>query len=543
MDDAGNPTPCVISRWKYRPALGYNNSNGTPAIPLQVEPNWPDGNANCLSYKAHVSNKPIVCQTCHYTPALDLAQVGPLGGSAEYPDDGVAPCPPNAAGDGKGGQPELCVANGRAQRVRPSMSGEIHTIHVGAVGRGFVMPSPANTGTNPGQRNYIVTGPLDTTCNPPNPTTGLQQVAGSRLYAQCNACTSQPWDECVEQSTCYNCHPGKATKCLRGAMEEAGSKCQDCHGNLAQVGNDFSGGMSIEEPFPVGANLAKRIPWANEPGCQSCHVGDAVNYPKGADANGFIYAKEDGANVPFLLLQAWNMFTYPDTTTAAKPIEVPDSRFAEDQAANGQRVLYRFSKGGAVTLPSGDTALRGHQGVACQMCHGSTHAEWPVTPDAPNGGAWPPPSGSFVANDNVMAGQLQGHTGKIIECDTCHTGTFALNTALNGPHNLHPVGSGSGNYSQWWVSNHGGYLGQNPTKATLNNQCGICHGKDGAGTILSEVAMDRVVKVPDFVYKGKKVKVKNQKVTLNAGEAVSCSTCHVNPFGPIGPAAVVVAAP
>ena len=75
----------------------------------------------------------------------------------------------------------------------------------------------------------------------------------------------------------------------------------------------------------------------------------------------------------------------------------------------------------------------------------------------------------------------------------------------------------------------------------MNNKCGTCHGTDGAGTILSEAAMTRVVNVPDFVFKGKKVKVKNQKVTLNAGDAISCGTCHVNPFGPPGPAAVVAA--
>jgi len=309
------------------------------------------------------------------------------------------------------------------------------------------------------------------------------------------------------------------------------------------VGNDFSGNMSDATPFPdnlKGVDGSKRIPWANAPGCQSCHVGDAVNHPTGTAANGFIYQKENGADVPFLLLQAWNTFTYADATTAAKPIEAPDSRFAEDQASNGSRILYRFSKGGAVTLPSGETVLRGHQGIACQMCHGSTHAEWPVTPDAPSGGAWPPPKGSFVANDNATAGQLQGHTGKIIECNACHTGSFSTITGqanwLNGPHNLHPVGSASGtNYSQWWVDNHPTYLGQNPTKATLNNKCGTCHGTDGNGTILSEVAQNRTLQIPQTGTKKKVTK------TLNQGTAVSCGTCHVNPFGPPGPAAVVAA--
>jgi hypothetical protein len=299
--------------------------------------------------------------------------------------------------------------------------------------------------------------------------------------------------------------------------------------------------MSTTTPFPEGADLTKRIPWANEPGCQSCHVGDAVNYPTDPS---FIYAKDDsGAPIPFILLQAWNTFTYPDGSTAALPYSEPNSRFAEDQAANGERILYRFSKGGAVTLQSGDTALRGHQGIACEMCHGSTHAEWPVTPDGPNGGAWPFPAGSFVANDNVTAGQLQGHTGKVIECDTCHSGSFSNITGqanwLNGPHNLHPVGSkvqGNGSsaasYSQWWVDNHPVYLGQNPTKATLNNKCGICHGTDGNGTVISEVAQTRTVQIPQVGTK------KTKTVTLTQGDAVSCGTCHVNPFGGAGPAIV-----
>jgi hypothetical protein len=54
----------------------------------------------------------------------------------------------------------------------------------------------------------------------------------------------------------------------------------------------------------------------------------------------------------------------------------------------------------------------GHGGMACEACHGSTHAEWPVA----NG----------KANDNVAAKQLQGHAGPIIECNTCHADGLAL---------------------------------------------------------------------------------------------------------------------
>lgn len=554
IDSAGNPAPCQAAP-PVPPATRGTATTGTQA----------DTTPGCLTNRA-LNSKPVVCQTCHYTPALDLAQVGPLGGSLLYDDGnnngGSKTCPPNAAGDGKGGQPELCVANGRAQRVRHSMSRNIHsTAHGG---------TPTTTGTTGGTSRF-------TAFNMPPPNNSNRDVtvtAGSiasgstvattgacvyntngtlgwpsNTYAQyeCTQCAAQGKSvaECAVESTCYQCHPGKYTKCLRGAMADAGIFCQDCHGSMAQVGNDFSGNMSTATPFPdnlAGVDGSKRIPWANEPGCQSCHVGDAVNQP--SDTTGFIPAKDDaGQDIPFILAQAWTLSTYSDNTTASLPISVPNSRFAEDQAANGQVILYRYSQGGSVTLPSGDTALRGHQGVACEMCHGSTHAEWPVTPDSANG-AWPPASGSFVANDNVTAGQLQGHTGKIIECDTCHSGTFDTITGqtnwLNGPHNLHPVGSkvqGVGNnaasYSQWWVNNHPVYLGQNPTKATLNNKCGICHGTDGNGTVISEVAQTRTVQV---LQPGTK---KTQTVTLNQGDVVGCGTCHVNPFGPPGPAAVL----
>ena len=66
------------------------------------------------------------------------------------------------------------------------------------------------------------------------------------------------------------------------------------------------------------------------------------------------------------------------------------SGFANPGAGNPQ--LYRVSTG--------------HGGVMCEGCHGATHAEWPNA--NPN------------ANDNVTANQLQGHTGAIAECSTCH---------------------------------------------------------------------------------------------------------------------------
>ena len=69
-------------------------------------------------------------------------------------------------------------------------------------------------------------------------------------------------DNSANRASCYRCHPGSTTKCLRGAMGGAiaadGSmemQCQSCHGNMAQVGS------------------TNRVGWFMEPNCQACHGG------------------------------------------------------------------------------------------------------------------------------------------------------------------------------------------------------------------------------------------------------------------------------
>jgi hypothetical protein len=94
-DTAGDPIPCEAGG-----AAGAN------------------GNENCLTNKALVQGEPVVCQVCHYTPALDLARVGPLGGSLLFYDTSG-----------------LTSANGRAQRNKPTMSRAIHRRAHGGHGR------------------------------------------------------------------------------------------------------------------------------------------------------------------------------------------------------------------------------------------------------------------------------------------------------------------------------------------------------------------------------------------------------------------------
>ena len=60
-------------------------------------------------------------------------------------------------------------------------------------------------------------------------------------------------------STCYRCHPGAQTQCLRDVMSTNPANpmiCQDCHGTMQEVATSIENG---------------RIPWLNEPSCGTCH--------------------------------------------------------------------------------------------------------------------------------------------------------------------------------------------------------------------------------------------------------------------------------
>ena len=388
----------------------YTSSiDGKPAI---CDPRRDPADPDCLA-----NQTPVQCSQCHYSPALDLAQVGPI-------DD-----------TGQG-------IKGRQQTRHISMSRAMHAFH--------------------GRQKGVDGKPLF----PPMPTPDSAARSGG---AGVNSFEQEILDQ-----TCYQCHPGKNTQCLRGAMFNAGVVCQDCHGGMEQVGNDFSGQLASGG----GLDLSRRIPWASEPKCQSCHTGDALqlNSPSGA------IVSADGIR----LLQA-----YVRGDTSATPIESPASRFAENQS------LFRLSG-------NDDGSGKGHHGILCEGCHGSTHAIWPN----------PNPN----ANDNIAASQLQGHSGPIVECDTCHE-SGSLGITLGGPHGMHPVGGG-----RFADGGHEDLAEHNA------NSCRACHGRQGQGTVLSVVKATR-----NFVIKeceggslcpgGER---KNVSVTLSKGQQVGCSLCHEN---------------
>ncbi|MBL3601679.1 MAG: PKD domain-containing protein [gamma proteobacterium endosymbiont of Lamellibrachia anaximandri] len=377
------------------------------------------------------SEAPVVCQRCHYTPALDLAQVGPLG-------------PEN----------DPVNANGRTQLTQSTMSNVMHSHH-GATGLFPEIPAPIQNAD------------------------GIVTNQAARVTAM--------------EESCYQCHPGKDTQCLRGAMFNGDMLCSDCHGNMQQVGADFSQNVS---PTNVGAfeltgnfydpnDPQPRVPWANEPGCGSCHTGDVVTNQAG-DAGTVVNTRDMDGNVDGIRLR--QAFLTGDTK--ATPIVPDNNRFAEN--------IVPASFNGTANPGAGNPQLyrvsTGHGGVMCEGCHGATHAEWP--------------NANPMSNDNVTANQLQGHTGTIVECDTCHTNVDSLSPngslqSLQGPHGMHAVGITS-------------FADAKHKEKLDKDACRACHGQNGEGSVLSRTAADRDfrgIKDGGFVPKG---------------TPVTCSECHSN---------------
>jgi hypothetical protein len=212
-------------------------------------------------------------------------------------------------------------------------------------------------------------------------------------------------------------------------MSAAGIGCVACHGTMSAVARDT------------------RTPWADEPRCQSCHTGDVLS-----NFDGQLIRRQ----------------AYADGEDTATPITAANLRFAEQPGT-----LYRNSLG--------------HGGMACEACHGSTHAEWP----------------SRERNDNLAARSLQRHPGVIVECEVCHGD--ALGLSLNGPHGLH-------NISQSWVDGHPAFYQANAST------CQACHGLAGGGTVLARTKARRVFTVEDA------------KVRIYRGTIIGCGYCHDNPF-------------
>jgi hypothetical protein len=392
-----------------------------------------NGSASCLLNRALEAHQPVVCQSCHYTPALDLAQVGPAAG------------------------PAGSDANGRNQLVHETNSRVMHNHHGSFTELFPAIPAPVQ-----------------------NPVTGAISNQAQRTAAL--------------ENNCYQCHPGKETKCLRGAMFNAGILCSDCHGTMAQIGADFSAGVSATNPggfvldqgnFYDPDSGQSRVPWANEPGCGSCHSGSA-NDNLTQQAGVVVNLKDShGVKDSIRLRQA---FVTGDPK--ATPIVPTNKLFAEPAIP---AVFNGFANPGAGN-PKLYRVSTGHGGVMCEGCHGATHAEWPVANEN--------------ANDNLLAIQVQGHAGPIIECGACHTTSGLPANTLKGPHNMHLV-----NDQRFWKEAHKD-LAKRENRKPGRGECGNCHGADHLGTVLSRAAVDR-----SFLVEGTQRRV-------SAGQPIACNLCH-----------------
>ncbi len=139
---------------------------------------------------------------------------------------------------------------------------------------------------------------------------------------------TQTLNQIGTREACFNCHPGRKTQCLRGAMgnpvDSTGKhtmECQSCHGSMLTVGK------------------ASREGWFDMPTCQSCH--------------------HDGKRETVAINTDGTFKTWTD------------KRFASNaDAPSAGWSLYRFSTG--------------HSNLQCEACHNSTHAEYTDTPSASN---------------------------------------------------------------------------------------------------------------------------------------------------------------
>lgn len=255
------------------------------------------------------------------------------------------------------------------------------------------------------------------------------------LHAQViDPSTGQILNASDNRTSCYRCHPGSDTRCLRGAMGKAISpdgslamQCQDCHGSMSTVG------------------ATNRTGWLEEPNCQACHTGDAVS---------------NSGQIRYTSVYSTGTVT---RTTA-------NQRFATvSNTPLPNTSLFRFS--------------RGHGGLYCEACHGSTHAEFPTS----------------FPNDNITSIQHQGHEGMLSECSVCHGASPAA--SARGPHGLHPIG-------QAWVSGHRNYGKQ--------AECLTCHGTDQRGTVLSRSQKDQTLVAFES----------NTSFYFWRGSQIGCYTCH-----------------
>ena len=164
---------------------------------------------------------------------------------------------------------------------------------------------------------------------------------------------------------CYDCHPGQKTQCNRSvAHTDASGACTQCHGSLQQVASSIASG---------------RVPWANEPGCVSCHTGVA-----GVDTGSTLYRNAVGHGgvacagchgSPHAMMpsqQASDNYQAVQYQTTVNSIGSCGTCHDSSRGEGGSKVAEEFfSKHGG---------SRTDEPTACHVCHtavSSNLARWP----------------------------------------------------------------------------------------------------------------------------------------------------------------------
>ena len=228
--------------------------------------------------------------------------------------------------------------------------------------------------------------------------------------------------------------------------------CYSCHpGSTTQClrgamgdAKDSNGNQSMQCQSCHGTlsdvGSASRTGWLDVPNCQACHQ----------DGNRYTSALQNGTLRNAL-----------------------DTRFATNQNTPKAGVsMYRYSTG--------------HGKLQCSACHGSTHAIFPTS----------------HLSDNLQSINVQGHSGTIAECTSCHSTMPSTNTG--GPHGMHTIG-------QDWVSSHQ-HVAENNSA-----QCKTCHGNNYRGSTLSKTFSVRTLSV------------EHGTKSFAKGHEVSCYDCHNGP--------------
>ncbi len=194
-----------------------------------------------------------------------------------------------------------------------------------------------------------------------------------------------------DNSVCLTCHAGPEDRYLRGVHRQTvqadgtfAMQCQSCHGEMLAVG----------QPGRQG--------WVDQPQCQSCHTGTA--------------------------LQNNGQIRYTSSFDAAgRQRQAVNQTFAT-QSADASSGLSSFSHS------------EGHGGLKCAACHGPAHGEW----------------SSREPNENAQSQRLQGSPGTVSRCTACHVTNPS--TVNGGPHGMHSV-------SQSWVERHHDMIGEDNSGA------------------------------------------------------------------------------